>query len=153
MSESGFELGLDDPERAGIYETDDATLPALAALSRGGYIGRDDSRNLAEAYSFLRQVEHLLQLHRLRRTHILPDDPAVLRRLGRALGMQTDPVGEFTDRWRRHAREARRLHEKLFYRPLLQAVARLPETETRLSTAAAAARLGAYQLDGHHALE
>ncbi|MEV4394748.1 bifunctional [glutamine synthetase] adenylyltransferase/[glutamine synthetase]-adenylyl-L-tyrosine phosphorylase [Nonomuraea sp. NPDC049607] len=120
-----------------------ATLPALAALSRGGYVGRDDSRGLAEAYTFLRQVEHLLQLHRLRRTHLLPTDEADLRRLGRALGMQTDPVGEFTARWRRHAMEARRLHEKLFYRPLLQAVARLPESEARLSTAAAAARLEA----------
>ncbi|WP_219510796.1 bifunctional [glutamine synthetase] adenylyltransferase/[glutamine synthetase]-adenylyl-L-tyrosine phosphorylase [Nonomuraea ceibae] len=120
-----------------------ATLPALAALSRGGYVGRDDSRGLAEAYTFLRQVEHLLQLHRLRRTHVLPEDPADLRRLGRALGMQADPVGEFTQRWRRHAREARRLHEKLFYRPLLQAVARLPESEARLSPSAAAARLSA----------
>ncbi|MFI6707518.1 bifunctional [glutamine synthetase] adenylyltransferase/[glutamine synthetase]-adenylyl-L-tyrosine phosphorylase [Nonomuraea sp. NPDC050478] len=120
-----------------------ATLPALAALSRGGYVGRDDSRGLAEAYTFLRQVEHLLQLHRLRRTHVLPEDPADLRRLGRALGMQADPVGEFTTRWRRHASQARRLHEKLFYRPLLQAVARLPETEARLSTSAAEARLGA----------
>ncbi|GAA3697729.1 bifunctional [glutamine synthetase] adenylyltransferase/[glutamine synthetase]-adenylyl-L-tyrosine phosphorylase [Nonomuraea antimicrobica] len=120
-----------------------ATLPALAALSRGGYVGRDDSRALGEAYAFLRQVEHLLQLHRLRRTHLLPTDEADLRRLGRALGMHTDPVGEFTARWRRHAMEARRLHEKLFYRPLLQAVARLPETEARLSASAAAARLGA----------
>ncbi|MFG3440643.1 bifunctional [glutamine synthetase] adenylyltransferase/[glutamine synthetase]-adenylyl-L-tyrosine phosphorylase [Nonomuraea sp. NPDC047897] len=120
-----------------------ATLPALAALSRGGYVGRDDSRGLAEAYTFLRQVEHLLQLHRLRRTHVLPEDPGDLRRLGRALGMQADPVGEFTARWRRHAREARRLHEKLFYRPLLQAVARLPESGARLSPAAASARLRA----------
>jgi glutamate-ammonia-ligase adenylyltransferase len=120
-----------------------ATLPALAALSRGGYVGRDDSRGLAEAYSFLRQVEHLLQLHRMRRTHIVPTGEADLRRLGRALGMQTDPVGEFTARWRRHAREARRLHEKLFYRPLLQAVSRLQESEARLSPAAAEARLKA----------
>ncbi|TMR88988.1 bifunctional [glutamine synthetase] adenylyltransferase/[glutamine synthetase]-adenylyl-L-tyrosine phosphorylase, partial [Nonomuraea basaltis] len=120
-----------------------ATLPALAALSRGGYVGRDDSRGLAEAYSFLRQVEHLLQLHRLRRTHIVPTGEADLRRLGRALGMQTDPVGEFTARWRRHAMEARRLHEKLFYRPLLQAVSRLQESEARLSATAAAARLEA----------
>ena len=30
-----------------------------------------------------------------------------------------------TGEWRRHAREVRRLHEKLFYRPLLDAVARL----------------------------
>ncbi|MGI5281774.1 bifunctional [glutamine synthetase] adenylyltransferase/[glutamine synthetase]-adenylyl-L-tyrosine phosphorylase [Nonomuraea polychroma] len=120
-----------------------ATLPALAALSRGGYVGRDDSRSLAEAYSFLRQVEHLLQLHRLRRTHIVPTGESDLRRLGRALGMQTDPVGEFTARWRRHAMEARRLHEKLFYRPLLQAVSRLQESEARLSATAAAARLEA----------
>ncbi|MEO3803272.1 bifunctional [glutamine synthetase] adenylyltransferase/[glutamine synthetase]-adenylyl-L-tyrosine phosphorylase [Nonomuraea sp. B1E8] len=123
------------------------TLPALAALSRGGYVGRDDSRGLAEAYAFLRRVEHLLQLHRLRRTHIVPEDEADLRRLGRALGMQADPVGEFTARWRRHAMEARRLHEKLFYRPLLQAVARLPESEARLSTSAAAARLEALGYD------
>ncbi|WP_378790213.1 bifunctional [glutamine synthetase] adenylyltransferase/[glutamine synthetase]-adenylyl-L-tyrosine phosphorylase [Nonomuraea fastidiosa] len=120
-----------------------ATLPALAALSRGGYVGRDDSRSLAEAYSFLRQVEHLLQLHRMRRTHVVPTDEADLRRLGRALGMYADPVGEFTTRWRRHAMEARRLHEKLFYRPLLQAVARLPESEARLSASAAEARLKA----------
>ncbi|MGW0803153.1 bifunctional [glutamine synthetase] adenylyltransferase/[glutamine synthetase]-adenylyl-L-tyrosine phosphorylase [Nonomuraea sp. NPDC002799] len=120
-----------------------ATLPALAALSRGGYVGRDDARAMAEAYAFLRRVEHLLQLHRLRRTHVVPADEADLRRLGRALGMQADPVGEFTARWRRHAMEARRLHEKLFYRPLLQAVSRLRESEARLSAAAAKARLEA----------
>ncbi|GAA0953708.1 bifunctional [glutamine synthetase] adenylyltransferase/[glutamine synthetase]-adenylyl-L-tyrosine phosphorylase [Nonomuraea longicatena] len=120
-----------------------ATLPALAALSRGGYVGREDAKGLAEAYTFLRRVEHLLQLHRLRRTHLLPTGADDLRRLGRALGATADPVGEFTARWRGHAREARRLHEKLFYRPLLQAVARLPESESRLSTAAALARLEA----------
>ncbi|WP_214416383.1 bifunctional [glutamine synthetase] adenylyltransferase/[glutamine synthetase]-adenylyl-L-tyrosine phosphorylase [Sphaerisporangium fuscum] len=120
-----------------------ATLPALAALSRGGYVGRDDAKALAEAYTFLRQVEHLLQLHRLRRTHVVPENDTDLRRIGRALGMTADPVGEFTTRWKRHAMEARRLHEKLFYRPLLQAVARLPGDEVRLSASAAAARLSA----------
>ncbi|MGW4639853.1 bifunctional [glutamine synthetase] adenylyltransferase/[glutamine synthetase]-adenylyl-L-tyrosine phosphorylase [Sphaerisporangium sp. NPDC004334] len=120
-----------------------ATLPALAALSRGGYVGRDDAKALAEAYTFLRQIEHLLQLHRLRRTHVVPENVTDLRRIGRGLGMVVDPVGEFTTRWKRHAREARRLHEKLFYRPLLQAVARLPGEEARLSAAAASARLSA----------
>ena len=33
-----------------------------------------------------------------------------------------------TRMWRMHARQVRRLHEKLFYRPLLDAVARLPTT-------------------------
>ncbi|MFC0555813.1 bifunctional [glutamine synthetase] adenylyltransferase/[glutamine synthetase]-adenylyl-L-tyrosine phosphorylase [Planotetraspora thailandica] len=120
-----------------------ATLPALAALARGGFVGREDAKALAEAYTFLRQVEHMIQLHRLRRTHVVPSDPADLRRIGRGLGMTTDPVGEFTTTWKRHALEVRRLHEKLFYRPLLQAVARLPESEARLSAAAAKARLEA----------
>ncbi|GAA4145056.1 bifunctional [glutamine synthetase] adenylyltransferase/[glutamine synthetase]-adenylyl-L-tyrosine phosphorylase [Actinomadura keratinilytica] len=119
------------------------TLEALAALSEGGYVGRDDAAALAAAYRFLRRVEHLVQLHRLRRTHVVPEDPADLRRLGRALGLRTDPVGEFTAQWRRHARQVRRLHEKLFYRPLLRAVARLPGPEARLTHAAARTRLEA----------
>ncbi|WP_433325714.1 bifunctional [glutamine synthetase] adenylyltransferase/[glutamine synthetase]-adenylyl-L-tyrosine phosphorylase [Spirillospora sp. CA-294931] len=120
-----------------------ATLEALAALSAGGYVGRDDAAALASAYRFLRRVEHLVQLHRLRRTHMVPDDPADLRRLGRALGLRADPVREFTGQWRRHAREVRRIHEKLFYRPLLRAVARLPGEEARLTPEAARSRLEA----------
>src|SRR6202042_1788659 len=61
-----------------------ATLPALAALAAGGYVGRDDAAALADAYRFLRRVEHLLQLYQLRRTHTLPDDPATIRRIGRS---------------------------------------------------------------------
>src|SRR5690606_5194581 len=60
-----------------------ATLPALTALSQGGYVGREDAKKLAEAYAFLRRVEHLLQLHKLRRTHTLPTGESDLRRLGR----------------------------------------------------------------------
>ncbi|MEO3823406.1 bifunctional [glutamine synthetase] adenylyltransferase/[glutamine synthetase]-adenylyl-L-tyrosine phosphorylase [Actinomadura sp. B10D3] len=119
------------------------TLDALAELSQGGYVGRDDAAVLASAYRFLRRVEHLVQLHRLRRTHLVPGDEADLRRLGRALGLRTDPVGEFTALWRRHAREVRRIHEKLFYRPLLRAVARLPGEEARLTPEAARTRLEA----------
>ncbi|TDB86990.1 bifunctional [glutamine synthetase] adenylyltransferase/[glutamine synthetase]-adenylyl-L-tyrosine phosphorylase [Actinomadura sp. KC216] len=120
-----------------------ATLDALDDLSRGGYVGRDDAAALSSAYRFLRRVEHLVQLHRLRRTHLVPDDEDGLRRLGRALGLRPDPVRAFTEQWRRHAREVRRIHEKLFYRPLLLAVARLPGEEARLTPAAAGARLEA----------
>src|SRR5258708_15150256 len=91
----------------------------------------------------MRRVEHLLQLYRLRRTRLVPDDEEGLRRLGRALGLRTDPIGEFSALWRRHARGVRRIHEKLFYRPLLLAVARLPGEETRLTPEAARARLTA----------
>ena len=120
-----------------------ATLTALESLSTWGYVGRDDAATLSEAYRFLRTLEHRLQLHRLRRTHTMPDDDIALRRLGRSLGYRQDPVGELVSVWRRHAREVRRLHEKLFYRPLLQAVARLDAGEARLSLHAAEQRLEA----------
>jgi [glutamine synthetase] adenylyltransferase / [glutamine synthetase]-adenylyl-L-tyrosine phosphorylase len=133
-----------------------ATLPALAALAAGGYVGREDAAELADAYRFLRRVEHLLQLYQLRRTHVLPDDLPTERRIGRALFSSflpygalsvpvrlADPAAEFTAQWRRHAIEVRRLHEKLFYRPLLAAAARLTGEAASLSPAAARARLEA----------
>jgi [glutamine synthetase] adenylyltransferase / [glutamine synthetase]-adenylyl-L-tyrosine phosphorylase len=137
------------------------TLPALAALATGGYVGRADAAAMASAYRFLRGVEHLVQLRQLRRTHLLPEDPALLRQIGRALRRMRldpaeparpsggheaavgDPADEVLAKWRQHATQARQLHEKLFYRPLLEAVAMLPGEATRLTPAAAADRLEA----------
>ncbi len=96
-----------------------------------------------EAYSFLRTFEHRIQLYQLRRTHVVPEDEAALRRLGRSLGHFRDPATELDKEWRHHRREARRLHEKLFYRPLLAAVARIPEDGARLTPDAARERLAA----------
>jgi glutamate-ammonia-ligase adenylyltransferase len=120
-----------------------ATLGAIRALAAGGYIGRQDAEQMAGAYRFLRTVEHRLQLQRLQRTHAFPSDPAALRWLGRALGLPGDPAQAAVDARAAHAREVRRLHEKLFYRPLLEAVARLPAEEIRLSPEAARSRLQA----------
>lgn len=120
-----------------------STLEALRALADGGYVGRADAAQLDEAYRFLRAMEHRIQLYRLRRTHLVPEDDADLRRLGRSLGLRTDPVAELNRAWRRHASVVRRLHEKLFYRPLLDAVAQLAPGESRLSAKAAVVRLEA----------
>jgi [glutamine synthetase] adenylyltransferase / [glutamine synthetase]-adenylyl-L-tyrosine phosphorylase len=158
-----------------------ATLPALAMLAAGGYVGRQDAAELAGAYRFLRRVEHLLQLRNLRRTHTMPEDPEVLRMVGRALRLSVagqaraaqdgeaadgaeagesqpgdgrpaapggaaarpGPAEELLARWREHAGHVQRLHEKLFYRPLLDAVASLPGEAARLTPEAAEARLKA----------
>ncbi|MFF9085091.1 bifunctional [glutamine synthetase] adenylyltransferase/[glutamine synthetase]-adenylyl-L-tyrosine phosphorylase [Streptomyces sp. NPDC014991] len=117
------------------------TLDALQALAAGGYVGREDAARLDEAYRFLRSMEHRIQLYRLRRTHLVPEAEADQRRLGRSLGLRTDPVTGLNREWRRHTGVVRRLHEKLFYRPLLDAVAQLAPGETRLSPEAARARL------------
>ncbi|MET8945040.1 bifunctional [glutamine synthetase] adenylyltransferase/[glutamine synthetase]-adenylyl-L-tyrosine phosphorylase [Streptomyces sp. NPDC004542] len=117
------------------------TLDALQALAAGGYVGRADAVQLDEAYRFLRDMEHRIQLYRLRRSHLVPEGEADLRRLGRSLGLRADPVAELTREWKRHTAVVRRLHEKIFYRPLLDAVAQLAPGEARLRPEAARERL------------
>jgi glutamate-ammonia-ligase adenylyltransferase len=117
------------------------TLPALMALRAGGYVGRDDAATLVASYRFLRTVEHRLQLLRLRRTHLIPSDEQQLRWLARSLGYKPDHRGDAVAVLRAelalHNREVRRLHEKLFYRPLLSAVARVPGEQLQLGSQAA----------------
>ncbi len=116
-----------------------ATLPGPAALVEHGYVGRRDGAELATAYRFQRTLEHRVQLFRLRRTHLLPDDEDGLRRLGRGLGIR-EPR-EVSEQWKASARRVQRLHQRMFYSPLLEAVARISSDELRLSTEAAATRL------------
>ncbi|MCW2539702.1 MAG: glnE [Frankiales bacterium] len=124
-----------------------STLAALSALSDGGYVGRDDAHSLADAYRFLRSAEHRLQLVKLRRTHLVPEPGPALVRLARAMGFRADrrggPVAVWDAEWALHVREVRRLHEKLFYRPLLEAVARVPSQALRLTPDEARRRLEA----------
>src|SRR5262249_46511734 len=112
----------------------------------GGYVGRADGEALAAAYRFLRTVEHRLQLQRLRRTHTVPDGrTADLRWLAQAGGYRTDARAEavdlFRSAWVTHAQEVRRLHAKLVYRPLVEAVARVPADALRLTPEEAGNRL------------
>ncbi len=124
-----------------------STVDALEALGVGGYVGRVDAAELRESYEFLRTVEHRLQLRGLRRTHLFPeqDDVERLRWLARACAIRPakgKPENEIlTSEFRRHVRRIRRLHEKLFYRPLLEAVSKVPTEALRLTTEQAASRL------------
>ena len=105
-----------------------ATVDALAALSAGGYVGRDDAANLTASYEFLRLLEHRLQLQRLKRTHLLPapDDDEALRWLARAAHVRPDgehdALGVLREELKRHSARVSRLHSKLFYQPLLESV-------------------------------
>ncbi len=119
------------------------TLHALDALTARGYVGREDGEALHAAYEFLRTLEHRIQLQHLRRTHVVPADEESLRRLGRGMGFTKAPATALEEAWAHHRREVRRLHEKLFYRPLLEAVARVPTAGVRLTPEAAGQRLAA----------
>ncbi|MDN5804692.1 MAG: bifunctional [glutamine synthetase] adenylyltransferase/[glutamine synthetase]-adenylyl-L-tyrosine phosphorylase, partial [Microlunatus sp.] len=121
---------------------DRATLPALQALIDYGYVGREDGKGFGLAYQFMRTLEHRIQLFRLRRTHVLPDREADLRRLGRSLGYQ-QPAEQVMEIWKLSGQRVRRLHERLFYSPLLEAVARIPSAHLRLTESSAMDRLRA----------
>ena len=124
-----------------------ATLSALAALVAGGYVGRDAGAEFADDYRILRLMEHRVQLSRLRRTHLMPKDADAQRVLARATGLAGNAEG-LVERWADIKRRVRGLHERLFYRPLLSAVAALPTEdvlmgERALSPEQAQARLAA----------
>lgn len=119
------------------------TLVALDALMQWGYVGREDAETLRATYVFERIIEHRIQMFDMRRTHLLPQSEDDLRRLGKLLGFRTDPVEGFVKSLNHHRTEARRLHEKLFFKPLLQAVARVDSDVVRMSLNAATTRLSA----------
>ncbi|MFT4216518.1 MAG: bifunctional [glutamine synthetase] adenylyltransferase/[glutamine synthetase]-adenylyl-L-tyrosine phosphorylase [Micropruina sp.] len=117
------------------------TLPALAKLIEFGYVGRGDGRDLDAAYRLMRLLEHRIQLEKLRRTHLMPEDELSLRRLARSVGMAD--ADELRSRWRGATRRVLGLHQRLFYSPLLEAVARIPSEAVRLTSFGAEVRLRA----------
>ncbi len=70
------------------------TMTALGRLEAFGYLPAQRAHDLAEAYLFLRDVEHKLQVVAGRQTHTLPADPAAMRALGVRLGFEKSVAGE-----------------------------------------------------------
>ncbi|MBI0432760.1 bifunctional [glutamine synthetase] adenylyltransferase/[glutamine synthetase]-adenylyl-L-tyrosine phosphorylase [Roseomonas sp. KE0001] len=73
---AGRDPGLRDP----------TTLGALAALTMAGKIDRRAASRLADAYVFLRNVEHRLQMVADRQTQRLPEDEENLARIASFMG-------------------------------------------------------------------
>jgi glutamate-ammonia-ligase adenylyltransferase len=95
------------------------TLRALAVLADEGYVAHEDAGALADAYRFLRRLEHRLQIVRDLQTHDLPADRHARTTVARSLGLAgADALQAEYDRTTGLVRE---LHERLFYRPLLEA--------------------------------
>lgn len=118
-----------------------ATLDALRALVAGGYIGRDQGEELADHYRFLRVLEHRAQLGRMRRTHLFPTGME-LKRVAHSLDSEVfaDPAALEVE-WESVRSRVRALHEEIYYRPLLPALAKLSAGEASLDHEAAASRL------------
>ena len=104
---------------------DRSTLGALAELAAAGYVAREDATALADAYRFLRTVEHRLQLVEEEQTYSIPTTESARRRLALVLGFADDATApataRFDDALRQCQRDVRSIHERLFFRPLLEA--------------------------------
>jgi glutamate-ammonia-ligase adenylyltransferase len=88
------------------------TLVTLEGLANGGWIGHEAARELAEAYRFLREVEHRLQMVADEQTHTLPDEREALERFARFLGFADRDA--FAAVLLEHLRKVQRHYARLF---------------------------------------
>jgi glutamate-ammonia-ligase adenylyltransferase len=103
------------------------TLEAITSLIDGGYIAEEDGAGLSVDYRWLRNVEHRVQLWQERQVHLLPRDPDARKRVAIAMGFRDSPdmssLERFDDAHHRVLSDVRGRFEKLFYRPMVEALA------------------------------
>ncbi|HOP97928.1 MAG TPA: bifunctional [glutamate--ammonia ligase]-adenylyl-L-tyrosine phosphorylase/[glutamate--ammonia-ligase] adenylyltransferase [Verrucomicrobiota bacterium] len=88
------------------------TLEILEKLSQYGVMKGEDTRALREAYRFLRDVEHRLQMEDNLQTHTIPQSAAARERLARLMGFKT--AKEFEKTRKAHADRVRAVFDALF---------------------------------------
>lgn len=116
------------------------TFTGLRQLVAAGYIGRADGAEMEQAYRFQRTLENRVQLRRLRRTHLIPDDDLALGHIARSLGLTSQ---DLVETWRESTLQVRRLQQRIFFSPLLDAVSSVPTEGLTLTSEAAKARMRA----------
>jgi len=85
------------------------SLRALPLLVKANLLTADEAGALAEAYRFLRNVEHRLQMEMELQTHTIPDEERALVRLARSLGFRT--VEDFFAAQHKHTTVVRQIYE------------------------------------------
>jgi len=88
------------------------TLETISALSRMGIVTEEEREELAAAYDFLRRLEHRIQAHRERQTHVLPQREEDLSRLARAMSLADPPA--LLSALDRHAAAVHGIYARLF---------------------------------------
>ena len=88
------------------------TLPALEKLAHYDLISGNEARALRDAYCFLRDVEHRLQMEENRQTHTIPEHRETRERLARLMGFAD--AREFEKARRMHTQNVRVIFDRLF---------------------------------------
>jgi glutamate-ammonia-ligase adenylyltransferase len=96
-----------------------STLPALAALARHNFISAEERNKLTDAYRFLRQAEHKVQIVQEAHAHSIPEgeneEQAYARRLGyKGNRKQSEPELFWRDH-RKYTQTVRSIFDRLFY--------------------------------------
>ncbi|MGE3619252.1 MAG: bifunctional [glutamine synthetase] adenylyltransferase/[glutamine synthetase]-adenylyl-L-tyrosine phosphorylase [Acidimicrobiia bacterium] len=121
-----------------------ASLAALQALADGGYVDPADAADLGRGYRELRRIEHALQLVDEQQTHVVPAERVARRHIARVLGYRGSPEAGPTEAFDRDLASLRtrirQVHERVWFRPLLDSFA----GAGTLTPEAAAARLSAF---------
>jgi glutamate-ammonia-ligase adenylyltransferase len=88
------------------------TMEALKALAQQGIIPEEERASLGEAYAFLRALEHRIQVHQERQTHLLPEREEDLKRLARTMGLSGGEA--LLSALERHTGGVRAIYGRLF---------------------------------------
>ncbi len=80
------------------------TLTMISALGKHNLLNPEEVRILKDGYTFLRTIEHFLQMMHYRQTDTLPTEPSAIASLARRLGYQGGQEGEkFIDRYQEYS--------------------------------------------------
>lgn len=118
---------------------DRKTVGALRRFCRHRFVNEDEQQQLTEAYWFLRDVEHKLQMMHDLQTHALPDDHDELQRCAIRMGYEAESRERAKEQFladrQRHTTVVHHMFRSLFYQPetsaLLHAVVAAAEGHSR----------------------
>jgi [glutamine synthetase] adenylyltransferase / [glutamine synthetase]-adenylyl-L-tyrosine phosphorylase len=88
-----------------------STLRALPRLVQAKMLAEKEAATLADAYRFLRNVEHRLQMEMELQTHTIPDEEHAQYRLARSLGFKT--VERFQSAQEAHTAAVRKIYQSV----------------------------------------
>ncbi|MEE8184859.1 MAG: bifunctional [glutamate--ammonia ligase]-adenylyl-L-tyrosine phosphorylase/[glutamate--ammonia-ligase] adenylyltransferase [Thermodesulfobacteriota bacterium] len=107
------------------------SLAALDALSNKGYLRMEDADRLAEAYVFLRNLEHKIQIVEGRQTHVIPAKTRDLQRVAKMMGFEDGlerKAGEaLLYKHKKLTENVHEIYEMLFYKPSMEIAENLPD--------------------------
>ena len=100
------------------------TLPCLEKLAQYHLLDTDEAQPLADAYRFLRDVEHRLQMENNLQTHSLPAEPQARLRLARLMDFKS--WGEFETALQIRTGNVRQIYDRLLKSESAEAQTGLP---------------------------